>query len=83
MESLSVGSLVVGTILAFCVSFVLGLAVLTVFRGVVGSSLGFLRKTKVSDLRVEAEQSLASFSAEVEALRQKINILSGYVTELA
>jgi hypothetical protein len=81
MESLSVGSLVVGAILAFCASFVLGLAVLTVFRGVAGSSLGFLRRTKVSVLRLEAEQSLASFSAEVEAVRQKFTILNGYVTE--
>lgn len=81
MESLSVGSLVLGAALAFCASFVLGLAVLAVFRGVAGSSLGFLRKRGTSDAQLEAEESLASYSAEVEGVRQKFAILSGYVTE--
>lgn len=81
MESLSVGSLVLGAVLAFCASFVLGLLVLTVFRGVAGSSLGFLRKRGFSDLQLEAEEALASYSAEVDGIRQKFNILSGYVTE--
>lgn len=81
MESLSVGSLVLGAALAFCASFVLGLAVLTVFRGVAGSPFGFLRKRGMSNVQFEAEESLASYSAEVEGVRQKFNILSVYVTE--
>jgi hypothetical protein len=81
MESLSIGSLVIGAVLAFCASFVLGLVVLTVFRGVAGSSFGFFRKRGVSDVQLEAEESLAIYSAEVEGVRQKFNILSGYVTE--
>lgn len=81
MESLSIGSLVVGAVLAFCASFVLGLVVLTVFRGVAGPSFGFLRKKRGSDVQLEAEESLASYSAEVEGIRQKFHILSGYVAE--
>lgn len=81
MESLSVWSLVVGAILAFCASFVLGFALLTVFRGGAGFSFGFLRRRGAPHVQVEAEASLASFSAEVEGVRQKFNILSGYITE--
>ena len=81
MESLSFGSLVVGATLAFCVSFVLGLAVLTVFRGVGGSPFGFLRKRGGGHAQLEAEESLAGYSAKVEGVRQKFNILSGYLSE--
>ena len=65
----------------FCASFVLGLIVLMVFRGVAGSYFGLFRRGRNRQLQHEAEQSLANYTAAVEGVRHKFNILSGYVNE--
>jgi len=81
MDNYSVFTLAIGMMLGG-VGVLLGMGLLIlVFKGRAFSPLGFVRRGGRTKAHYEAEESLGEFSAELEAVRQKCNILGSYITE--
>jgi hypothetical protein len=81
MGNSSLTTLLVGVALG-CGGFLLvAILVFGIVRGRLFFPFGVLLRGGRSHSRYEAEQALGEFSAELEGVRQKFNILGAYITE--